>query len=141
MVSGAAVSEFGDAGARLAAYPRVWTTDVDEAAESIGRIFCPHALDPLRRSWSDFHALHNCAAFEGFSVNYVAYGGSVSIDPGCLDRFFLLQVPIQGSARTATGTCEVESSPGALASLLSPTIPTRMTWDGDCGQMILLLDR
>ena len=68
------------AGARLAAYSRVRTADVDEAAESIGRIFCPHALDPLRHSWPDFHALHNCAAFNGFSVNYVAYGGSVSIE-------------------------------------------------------------
>src|SRR6266700_3988515 len=105
--------------ARLAAYTRVHTTDVDEAADSIGRIFCPHALDPLRHSWPDFHALHNCAAFDGLSVNYVAYGGAVSIDPGCLDRFFLLQVPLRGTARTATAACEVESSPGAVASLLS----------------------
>jgi AraC-like DNA-binding protein len=141
MVSGAAVSEFGDAGARLAAYARVWTTDVDEAAESIGRIFCPHALDPLQHSWPDFHALHNCAAFDGFSVNYVAYGGSVSIDPGCLDRFFLLQVPIRGRAQVRTGGREVEANPGAVASVLSPTLPTRMLWRDHCAQLILLLDR
>jgi len=141
MVSGAAVSEFGDAGARLAAYARVWTTAVDEAAESIGRIFCPHALDPLQHSWPDFHALHNCAAFDGFSVNYVAYGGSVSIDPGCLDRFFLLQVPIRGGAQVRTGGREVEANPGAVASVLSPTLPTRMVWRDHCAQLILLLDR
>src|ERR1700730_10795249 len=94
MASGAAVSGVGHAGARLAAYARVRTTDVDEAAEEIGRIFCPDAPDPPPLSWPDFHAQHNCAAFDGFSVNYVAYGGSVSIDPGCLDRFFLLHVPI-----------------------------------------------
>ena len=127
--------------ARLAAFNRVSTDDVDAAAEAVGRIFCPHELTPVRAAAPDFYALHNCAAFDGFSINYVAYGGSVSIDPGCLDRFFLLQIPLQGSARTATGTCEVDSSPGALASLLSPTIPTQMTWDGNCGQMILLLDR
>ena len=141
MVSGAAVTEFDGAGARLAAYSRVWTADVDEAAESIGRIFCPHALDPLQHSWSDFHALHNCAAFDGFSVNYVAYGGSVSIDPGCLDRFFLLQVPIRGRALVTTGSREVEAHPGAVASLLSPTLPTRMVWQNHCAQLILLLDR
>jgi AraC-like DNA-binding protein len=141
MASGAAVSELGRAGARLAAYSRVWTTDVDEAAESIGRIFCPHALDPLQHSWPDFHALHNCAAFDGFSVNYVAYGGSVSIDPGCLDRFFLLQVPIRGRALTRTGGREVESTPRAVASLLSPTLPTRMVWQDHCAQLILLVDR
>ncbi len=110
---GAAVSGIDRASAstRLAAYSRVHTTDVDDAAESIGRIFCPHALDPLRHSWPDFHALHNSAAFDGFSVNYVAYGGSVSIDPGCLDRFFLLQMPIRGTAQIRTGGRVVESRP------------------------------
>jgi len=127
--------------ARLVAYTRVHTTDVDEAADSIGRIFCPHALDPLRHSWPDFHALHNCAAFDGLSVNYVAYGGAVSIDPGCLDRFFLLQVPIRGSAQIRTGGREVDSGPGCVASLLSPTLPTRMVWRDNCAQLILLVDR
>jgi AraC-like DNA-binding protein len=129
------------AGARLAAYSRVRTADVDEAAEAVGRIFCPHALDPLRHSWPDFHALHNCAAFDGFSINYVAYGGSVSIDPGCLDRFFLLQVPIRGRAQVRTGSCKVDAGPGVAASLLSPTLPTRMIWQDDCAQLILLVDR
>src|SRR5260370_37327384 len=95
MVSDAAASliDRASADARLAAYARVHTSDVDEAAESIGRIFCPHALDPLRHSWPDFHALHNSAAFDGFSVNYVAYGGSLSIHPPCPARFFFLFLP------------------------------------------------
>jgi AraC-like DNA-binding protein len=143
MVSDAAVANLDNAAAiaRLAAYSRVHTTDVDEAAESIGRIFCPHALDPLEHSWPDFHALHNCAAFDGLSVNYVAYGGSVSIDPGCLGRFFLLQVPIRGGAKIRTAGREVESGPGSVASLLSPTLPTRMIWQDNCAQLILLVDR
>jgi AraC-like DNA-binding protein len=140
MAMGAGVAE-RDRTARLAAFNRVSTDDVDAAAEAVGRIFCPHELTPVRASAPDFYALHNCAAFDGFSINYVAYGGSVSIDPGCLDSFFLLQIPLQGSARIATAAREVESRPGAVASLLSPTIPTQMTWDGDCGQLILLLDR
>src|SRR5216684_1315026 len=140
---GAAVSgiDRASAGARLAAFSRVRTADVDEAAESIGRIFCPHALDPLRHSWPDFHALHNSAAFDGFSVNYVAYGGSVTIDPGCLDRFFLLQLPLQGSALVRTAAREVTTAPARIASLLSPTMPTQMTWHHDCAQLILLIDR
>src|SRR5258708_37448157 len=88
---GAAVSgiDRASAGARLAAFSRVRTADVDEAAESIGRIFCPHALDPLRHSWPDFHALHNSAAFDGFSVNYVAYGGVLLIYTLSPATFFL----------------------------------------------------
>src|SRR6476620_5922045 len=84
---------------RLADFARVTTDDVDEAAEQIGRIFCPHDLKPVRPRGPGFSARHNCAAFDGFSINYVAYGGSVSIDPGCLERFFLVQVPLTGTAR------------------------------------------
>src|SRR5215471_14344173 len=125
---------------RLAAFARVTTPDVDEAADQIGRIFCPHDLKPLQARASGFYARHNCAAFDGFSVNYVAYGGSVTIDPGCLERFFLLQIPLRGSTRIRAGARDLDTAPASIASLLSPTVPTRMIWD-DCAQVILLLDR
>src|SRR5215475_7338354 len=98
---------------RLAGFSRVATGSVDDAAEQIGRIFCPHDLKPLRATGPGFYARHNCAAFDGFSINYVAYGGSVSIDPGCLERFFLLQLPLCGSARVSTVGSDVDASPGA----------------------------
>lgn len=129
------------AAVRLAAFNRVATDSVDDAAEAVGRIFCPHDLKPVHRVSPDFYTLHNSTAFEGFSINYVAYGGSVSIDPGCLERFFLVQIPIAGSARVRTAACEVITGPGVVGSLLSPTVPTRMTWQGDCAQLILLVER
>lgn len=125
---------------RLADFARVTTDDVDEAAEQIGRIFCPHDLKPARARAAGFSARHNCAVFDGFSINYVAYGGSVSIDPGCLDRFFLVQIPLAGSATIRTGITGFDVAPHRTASLLSPTIPTRMMWN-DCAQTILLLER
>ncbi|QPF83607.1 AraC family transcriptional regulator [Bradyrhizobium genosp. L] len=126
---------------RLKDFARVATARVDDAAEAIGRIFCPHALTPVDHSEDDFFAVHNCAGFDGFSINYVAYGGSVAIDPGCLDRFFLLQLPLHGSAAIRTAARDMTTGPGHTASLLSPTIPTEMTWRNDCAQLILLLDR
>jgi AraC-like DNA-binding protein len=126
---------------RLADFRRVATASVDEAAEQIGRIFCPHDLKPIRSASPSFSARHNCAAFDGFSINYVAYGGSVSIDPGCLERFFLVQLPLAGSARVRTASRDVDSGPGLTASLLSPTVATRMTWANDCAQLILLVER
>jgi AraC-like DNA-binding protein len=136
-----AASSEASARARLKGFGRVATTRVDDAAEAIGRIFCPHDLRPLDRSERDFFALHNCADFDGFSINHVAYGGSVAINPGCLDRFFLLQMPLHGSASIRTAAREVTTAPRHRASLLSPTTPTEMTWRGDCSQLILLLDR
>ncbi|OCK54407.1 AraC family transcriptional regulator [Bradyrhizobium sp. LMTR 3] len=126
---------------RLAAFNRVSTDGVDAAADAVGRIFCPHRLTPEQTTSSEFFALHNSAVFGGLSVNYVAYGGSVSIDPGCLERFFLLQIPVHGSARIQTASRDIATAPGASASLLSPTIPTRMTWQSNCAQIILLVDR
>ena len=140
MMGSAGVLEAGR-GERLAAFNRVATASVDAAADAIGRIFCPHELKPVRSASPDFYAVHNCASFDGFSVNYVAYGGSVSIDPGCLERFFLLQIPIRGAATTQTQAREVATLPDQRASLLSPTIPTQMIWRGDCAQMILLIER
>ncbi|MBB4428189.1 AraC-like DNA-binding protein [Bradyrhizobium sp. CIR48] len=125
---------------RLADFARVTTDDVDEAAEQIGRIFCPHDLKPAQARAAGFSARHNCAGFDGFSINYVAYGGSVGIDPGCLERFFLVQVPLTGTAYIRAGTTELDAAPERTASLLSPTIPTRMMWR-DCAQAILLFDR
>ncbi|MGO4717405.1 AraC family transcriptional regulator [Bradyrhizobium sp. 2TAF24] len=126
---------------RLAGFSRVATGRLDDAAEEVGRIFCPHELVPLRGATGDFYARHNCAAYDGISVNYVAYGGSVSIDPGCLERFFLLQIPLAGSARIRTATRDLPTAPGVTASLLSPTLPTRMAWQDDCAQLILLVGR
>jgi AraC-like DNA-binding protein len=129
-----------DAG-RLARFCCVATKHVDEAAEEIGRIFCPHDLQPLRSSSPDFSARHNCASFDGFSINFVAYGGSVVIDPGCLERFFLVQIPLSGSARVRTAARDIGCAPDVAASLLSPTVPTHMTWLDDCAQLILLVGR
>lgn len=131
----------GAAPARLAAFARVCTTDIDEAADQIGRIFCPHGLAPTGRSDPRFHARHNSAGFGDFSINYVSYGGSVDIDPGCLDRFFLLQVPLRGGARVRAGKRMVAAAPERTASLLSPTLPTQMVWQDDCAKLILLMDR
>jgi AraC-like DNA-binding protein len=124
----------------LAAFGRVATYDVDDAAEQVGRIFCPHDLRPLGAAAPGFYAMHNCAVFNGFSINYVAYGGSVQIDPGCLERFFLVQLPLAGSAHVHAACRDVATAPNVAASLLSPTLPTRMIWE-DCAQLILLLDR
>ncbi len=126
---------------RLAAFSRVSTDSIDDAMDGIGRIFCPHDLSPVHRTSADFYAQHNTAAFDGVSVNYVSYGGSVAIDPGCLESFFLLQIPIAGAAQISTASCQIESAPGVAASVLSPTIPTRMIWERDCAKLILLIER
>lgn len=125
----------------LARYSRVDTRSPDEARERIGRIFCPHFLNPAQARPVAFHARHHSARQASYSVNFVAYGATVDIDPGRLEGFFLLQVPVAGSAHVRCGTVAVDARAGRMASLLSPTLPTRMTWHEGCEKLIVLLDR
>jgi AraC-like DNA-binding protein len=124
----------------LSRYALVDTRDPGAAEAEIGRIFCSHRLTPVQRGAPRFHAIHNSARHDGFSVNYVAYGADVEIDPGCLDRFFLLQVPLAGAATVRCGASVVEASP-ETATLLSPTLPTVMRWREGAAKLIVLIER
>lgn len=127
--------------APLTRFAQVDTRSPDEARERIGRIFCPHFLNPAQARPTSFHARHHTALQPGYSMNFVAYGATVEIDPGQLQDFFLLQVPLRGSAHVRCGTVAADAQAGRTASILSPTLPTRMTWYEDCEKLIVLIDR
>lgn len=117
------------------------TRAVDEAREAIGRIFCPHFLDVRDHAASRFHAVHNAVEQQGYSVNFVAYGAEVEIDPGELSDFFLLQLPVRGAATVRCGTRVADVAVGERASLLSPTLASRMVWKANCEKLIVLMRR
>lgn len=125
----------------LSRFAAVDTRSPDAAREAIGRIFCPHFLSPVERNPQSFHARHHTVEQAGYSVNFVSYGATVEIDPGELSRFFLLQIPLTGSASVRCGTVATDVVAGATASVLSPTLPTRMTWHEGCEKLIVLIQR
>ncbi len=124
-----------------AASCRVDTRDIDVARRAVGEIFCPHFLTTEKATQDLFHARHHVSHGNGYSTNLVSYGAAVEIDPGELSRFFLLQIPTRGAARVRCGSTEVDSRAGEIASLLSPTLATRMRWEEGCEQLILLMER
>ena len=130
-----------DRSAPLGRFRVLDTRSPDEAREVIGRIFCPHFLNPADARPHGFHARHHSAVQAGYSINFVAYGAAVEIDPGELSRFFLLQIPLSGSATVRCGTRTAEVEPGRRASVLSPTLETRMLWRDGCEKLIVLLRR
>jgi len=125
----------------LSRFAAVDTRAPDDAREAIGRIFCPHFLNPVGPSAGSFHARHHTVQQIDYSVNFVAYGSTVEIDPGELSRFFLLQLPIRGSAKVRCGTVATDVEAGVRGSILSPTLGTRMTWNEGCEKLIILLHR
>lgn len=114
--------------------------DMDEARESVARVFCPHGLVMLQPR-TELDACHHSARLHrDVSLNYVQYGPGVQIDPGYLQDFFLLQIPLRGGAEIRCGAQHVDATP-TLASLPSPTEPLSMRWANDSPHLIVRLAR
>ncbi|MFH0130541.1 AraC family transcriptional regulator [Variovorax sp. VaC1] len=114
--------------------------DMDEARESVARVFCPHGLVMLRPR-TELDACHHSARLHrNVSLNYVQYGPGVQIDPGYLQDFYLLQIPLRGGADIRCGAQHVDATP-RLASLPSPTEPLSMRWADDSPHLIVRLAR
>lgn len=123
----------------LAAHRLFHTRDVDAAREGVARRFCAHRLTP-RGQRDGFETCHNRAAGRAVSLNVLRYGAEVEIDPGELESFYLVQIPIGGRARVRHGHRDVEAGPD-LATILNPTLPTRMSWHAGCRKLLVQIDR
>ncbi|MCV0429824.1 MAG: AraC family transcriptional regulator [Roseibium sp.] len=123
----------------LNSFRRFDTCDVDEAREIVARHFCSHRLERLSAR-DGFDACQNRVGGQHVSLNYIRYGADVVIEPGELSDFFLVQVPIAGTAQIENGCQSVFSTPG-MASILNPDRYTSMRWHAGCEQVLLQIDR
>ncbi|MDO6749078.1 cupin domain-containing protein, partial [Gilvimarinus sp. 1_MG-2023] len=64
----------------------------------------------------------------------------VQIDPGRLDNFYLIQIPMKGYAEIQCSNQRFISSP-EMASLISPEQPLSMMWQGSSPQLVIRIDR
>lgn len=124
----------------LSRFPKLATSDLEEARVEVASQFCPHDLS-LTRLGAELDAVHNSASIgSSIALNYLRYGDEVRITPGTFDTFFLLQIPLSGTARVKVGD-RVVTSNRRYASLLSPTQPVDMIWSDGCEQLLVYLDR
>ena len=115
------------------------SNDLDEVRARVADVFKPHRLTLTGHSCALHSRMHH-ARWGNLSLNLLDYGGEVSIEPGPLEHFYLLQIPLRGDAEIECGTTRFVSSPDT-ASLLSPTLPLRMRWGDACPQVILRIER
>lgn len=123
----------------LAGHMLFRSRDLDEARDEVARVFCPHRLETIGRG-SRLDARHHHFAGERLSLNYIDYGAKTLIAPGELQDFFLLQIPLAGSAAIVNGGESYCSHPGR-AAVLNPHLATRMIWDEHCRQVLVRIDR
>lgn len=125
--------------ALLSRHNLVRTRDLDEARSRIADVFCPHQLAVTRRG-ARLDTVHNGRKRGAVGLNYLRYGTEVRITPGTMDTFYLVQIPLAGSATVQVGRDEVASTV-ARASVTSPTLATDMVWSDDCEQLLVYLSR
>ncbi len=113
--------------------------NLDEARERVAAVFCPHRLETLGRR-SPFDACHHHLPGQRLSLNYIEYGARSLIVPGELERFYLLQIPLEGGAEISNGRETYLSTPDR-AAILNPHLPTRMTWQERTRQVLVQISR
>jgi AraC-like DNA-binding protein len=115
------------------------TADVDEAREVCGRVFNPHQLrviGPGQRLRSRMDHL----PLGGVSLNRLTWGARVAVDPGRLDSYYLLSVPVAGSARFHLGVQTVDVSP-RCACIVNAAQPFRFETTADFDQIVIRFER
>lgn len=123
----------------LQQHPVFTSHDIDHAREHVARLFCAHGLQQVGASQVlDCH-MHR-VALGALSLNYLGYGAEVEISPGCLDSFYLVQIPLAGRADIRYGGQRVDSDT-TTAVVLSPHQPVTMRWHADCAQLMLHIPR
>jgi len=124
----------------LTAHRRIATTDMDQARLELSEHFCPHVLEPTGRD-GHLQMVHNSAVIgPSVTLNYLTYGNGMRITPGTFDHFFLVKVPLSGTARVRVGNRVVHST-RSRASIGSPTEPVDMMWSEGCEQLLIYIRR
>ncbi|MCR9123982.1 MAG: AraC family transcriptional regulator [Phyllobacteriaceae bacterium] len=121
----------------LGAFPVLRTDDLDAARHAVAGRFCDHRL--TLDGGKGVSVRHNHVGGAHISLNMLGYGGDVAIDPGMLGDFYLLQIPLTGTALIAHRGEEVCAAP-ERATILNPDRPTRMQWRADCRKLLVQID-
>ncbi|WP_406035711.1 AraC family transcriptional regulator [Nocardioides sp. NBC_00163] len=102
--------------------------------------FCAHYL-ALTKAGSHLDMVHNAAPLgEDVMLNYMRYGDEVRITPGTFDDFYLIQLPLAGTAKVKVGE-QVVLADRTRASIGSPTEPVDMLWSDGCEKLQVYIRR
>jgi AraC-like DNA-binding protein len=115
------------------------TSDFDEARVQVSRQFRDHVLDsigPLRQ----LNTVQNSVRLQNVSLHYLDYGASVRVRADALDSFYLVVMPLAGSARLCCDGVETECGEGN-AAIFSTSRHFQFEWRADCRALIARIER
>lgn len=120
-------------------FPRFASRDADEVRHEVSQIFCDHDLRVIGKSQSLNTELH---FRRGKKVSYgrMLYGATVDIEPGKLNDFYLIQLPISGQESIHCGRQTVLSDAGT-GTIISPALEFRMRHERSAEKLFIRVER
>jgi AraC-like DNA-binding protein len=128
-----------DADLPLAAFERFRTADLNDARRQAEGLLSPHKLEPTRRGAS-LDVRYRVVDLVDTSIICARYGAAVRLDPGALENFYLVGMPLAGASSVWCDGVEVVSHAG-LASVQSCRQRVVADWDDDCCKLSVKIDR
>lgn len=123
----------------LRVHQRFRTTDLDEARRSVEALLGPHRLQPAGRA-AAFDISYSALHLQDTSIVCGRYGAAVRIDPGALDEYYLVGMPLAGTSVVRCGNNEIHSRVG-LASVQSCGERVVTEWGQDCCKLSVKIAR
>lgn len=120
-------------------FPKFTSHDAEEVRHQVSRIFCDHDLKVVGKS----QALNTQIHFRpGKRVSYgrMLYGATVDIEPGKLDDFYLIQIPVAGQETIECNRQSVHSNP-SIATIISPDLEFRMRHERHAEKLFIRVER
>lgn len=123
----------------LLAPPLFESQDPDQTRDFVSRIFCAHRFDVLDNRYPFYTAVTH-VQIGRISINSFSYGANVSIDPGHLEDFYLLQMVLEGAEILKYGTKEFHLYPG-LISVIGPDVSVKKSSPAGTKKLLVRIDR
>ncbi|QIB66499.1 AraC family transcriptional regulator [Kineobactrum salinum] len=123
----------------IANYNLIRSTDIEETRERVGKLLWPHRMR-LRSSEKWVNTRLDGVFIGDIALIYIHYGTPVTIDPGQISDYYLIQTTLSGNSRVSNGRREMDTGVG-LTTVVSPSEATRIFMDQRCSHMILRVRR
>ncbi|WP_186399971.1 AraC family transcriptional regulator [Stappia sp. P2PMeth1] len=124
----------------FARHPLLRTSDLDEARHRVSQKLCDHRLE-LGDRRASLSVRHNAVQGRNLSLNYLSYGTEVTVEPGLLESFYLLHIPLSGRTRIQHRGEDMTATPAVAAAVLNPDRPARLHWGEDTSKILVQIDR
>src|SRR6201995_5294533 len=114
--------------------PEIRTTDVDEAADALGRVYVAAELTPTDSKSVNMQmkALQRPLLTAG----YLGFGADIAIRADDVTAYYI-DAPLSGRAVSRWRDGELIKTTNGSVAVFTPGTPCVLDWSGDCGQICL----